>query len=231
MKQISRTGMLFSALATLFILIFSYFTQSVGGYAIELFNPVEGNKMMMLSESSDFFKPTTTLYPEPLTGAMPIGIRGKLEAEPLEISGIETFRDGSNNGLNYFAYTFYTKNIGKDNLDYNVKLYLTDVKNNVDKAIRIKVIIEKDYFGEKIIEENVYAQIQGPNGVNPGAPEPGTIPFHNASIALNQNRFNFKTEMVDRYTVIMWIHGEDADCTDEIIKGKLSLTMRFNVLA
>ena len=222
--------MIVTALGILIMLLFSCYTHNVQSYTIEITNPVEQNKIMILSETREFVNATHTLYATPVNRALPIGVRGNPEAEPIEISSLEEFKDGSHNGINYFAYTFYAKNAGTASLDYNLKLFITQSENNVDKAIRVKIVIVRDYFGAKIREENTYAHVQSEIGINPGAPEPGTTPFYNNKIVINQNRYGLDVETVDQYTVLMWLHGEDLDCNDQIIKGKLSMTMRFSVL-
>ncbi|HEY8444796.1 MAG TPA: hypothetical protein VIK94_01555 [Bacilli bacterium] len=235
MRYVSRLGLIFTSLAILMIFLFSFYTRQVGGYTFELTDPSIGNKGMILSDNKEFINPTDALYAEPKNKAWPIGVINNPEAIPIEITSIETFKDGSDNGLNYFAYTFYVKNVGIEDLDYNIKLYITEAERNIEKAIRIMIIHTKDYFGEKIKEEGVYAQLQSEKGTNPNTPEPGSIPFYNGNIVINQNRFDFEVDMVDQFTVIMWLHGEDPDCTDvgeeSIIEGKLSMTMKLSILA
>ena len=70
--------------------------------------------------------------------------------------------DGSHNGENYLAYTFYIENMGSDTINYWYEIFIDDVIKNVDKAIRVMVYRN----GEK----KIYAK---PNEIT-GEPENGT---------------------------------------------------------
>ena len=47
--------------------------------------------------------------------------------------------DGSHNGDNYIAYTFYIENTGTDTSDYWSETIIDDVIKNIDTAIRIRI--------------------------------------------------------------------------------------------
>ena len=47
--------------------------------------------------------------------------------------------DGSHNGQNYVAYSFYIENTGKDAVDYWTECIIDDAIKNVDEAIRIRI--------------------------------------------------------------------------------------------
>ena len=40
--------------------------------------------------------------------------------------------DGSHNGRNYIAYTFYAENWGQETINYNAEIIIDDVIRNVD---------------------------------------------------------------------------------------------------
>ena len=50
-----------------------------------------------------------------------------------------TEHEGSHNGKNYLAYTFYVENMGYDIADYYSEITIDDVIKNVDEAVRIRV--------------------------------------------------------------------------------------------
>ena len=76
---------------------------------------------------------------------------------------IDNEGEGSHNGRNYIAYTFYAENMGQDTINYWTTIKIDDVIKNVDEAIRIMVFKN----GNKVI----YAK----NNKNTGKPEPDTI--------------------------------------------------------
>ena len=57
---------------------------------------------------------------------------------------IDNTRGGSHNGGNYIAYTFYIENKGNKEVDYWYEATIDDVIKNVDDAIRIMVIRNKE---------------------------------------------------------------------------------------
>ena len=54
-------------------------------------------------------------------------------------SDIDNEGDGSHNGRNYIAYTFYAENRGQDTINYWSRIEIEDVIRNVDEAIRVMV--------------------------------------------------------------------------------------------
>ena len=66
-------------------------------------------------------------------------------------TNIDTEANGSHNGDNYIAYTFYVENEGTDTVDYWYSIVIDDVIKNVDEAARVMIYLN----GEK----TVYAKI------------------------------------------------------------------------
>ena len=123
--------------------------------------------------------------------------------------------DGSNNGSNYIAYTFYAENQGKEVINYWRTIEITDAIKNADEAIRVKVI--KDGV------ETKYAKISPVTG----QPEDGTIAFSEDKVVMLEREENFRPGNVHKYTVVIWIEGEDRECVDDIIGGEVKMRMRL----
>ena len=148
-----------------------------------------------------------------------------LQAEELEfmtnIAGewipknIQDGPDGSHNGQNYIAYTFYAENQGKEVINYWRTIEITDVIKNADEAVRVKVI--KDGV------ETTYAKINKATG----EAEPGTVPFSSESAIMLEREKNFKPGDVHKYTVVIWLEGEDPECVDDIIGGEVKMHMNL----
>ncbi len=51
----------------------------------------------------------------------------------------------SHNGPNYLAYTFHVTNTGKYTVTYEYHLYIVNVTNNVDEAVRVRFYVNGDY--------------------------------------------------------------------------------------
>jgi hypothetical protein len=235
MRFISRLVFIFCALSLGSLYLFSYYGQQTGDFTIDVSQDAFLDKNMVLSETIDFQTKNSRLTAKPIGNVYPIGQYGAPEKIPIEIeASIEEFQSGSNNGLNYFAYTFYVKNDGKADFSYNLSIYIEDAQKNIDSAIRIMVICEKDITNKKTITSDVYAKVQGQHGEYPGEPEPGSKPFIGSKKVVDTNRYDFNIGQIDKYTVVMWLHGEDPDCVDiegrSIRGGLLKVSMKFNII-
>ena len=69
--------------------------------------------------------------------------------------------EGSHNGKNYIAYTFYIENQGTETLDYWYQIVIDDVIKNVDDAVRI-MIYRND---EKTIYAKKNEDLNAPEGI------------------------------------------------------------------
>ena len=126
--------------------------------------------------------------------------------------------DGCHNGDNYIAYTFYLKNAGANEIDYTSQIDIHAVTKAADNAVRVMVI--------KNGEETVYAKPQ--KGSN--EPEPDTVAFLSNTQVLKNTTEGFKPGAVDKYTVVIWLEGNDPECIDDIRGGVVKMSMNFKVL-
>lgn len=123
--------------------------------------------------------------------------------------------DGSHNGENYVAYSFYIENTGDDVSDYWSEIVIDDVIKNVDEAVRVRVYKNGEY--------ETYAKV----GAN-GQPEKHTIPFESDTLVKMDHVENFKPGDKIKYTIVFWLEGSDPECTDNILGGEIKMHMHFN---
>lgn len=121
--------------------------------------------------------------------------------------------EGSHNGRNYIAYTFYAENMGQDTINYWTTIEIDDVVRNVDEAIRVMVFKN----GNKVI----YAK----NSRETGEPEPDTVAFRDDKTIMLELSENFKVGDIDKYTVVIWVEGDDPECKDDLIGGEIKMHM------
>lgn len=149
----------------------------------------------------------------------------KLEASSLDFmdnisinwipTNIDDEMDGSHNGDNYIAYTFYVANNGKEIVDYWYSIVIDDVIKNVDEAVRVMIFLN----GEK----SVYAKINSYTGKE----EDGTVAFFSDKEAVIEERSGFSPGDVDKFTVVIWLEGDDPDCVDSILGGEIKMHMEI----
>ncbi len=121
--------------------------------------------------------------------------------------------EGSHNGRNYIAYTFYAENQGLDTINYWYRIDIDDVIKNVDEAIRVMIYRN----GERV----VYAK---PNK-STGQAERGTVPFKSEKNIVLECVENFEVGKIDKYTVVIFLEGDDPECTDPLIGGEIKMHM------
>ena len=61
-----------------------------------------------------------------------------------------------------------------------------------------------------------------------GEPEPDTIPFYSDQYVYIEPRENFYPNDVDRYTIVVWVEGDDPDCINDIIGGEMKMHLEIN---
>jgi hypothetical protein len=124
--------------------------------------------------------------------------------------------DGSHNGESYVAYTFYIENQGEETVDYWDEVIIDDVVKNVDEAIRIRIYLD----GEPI----TYAKKS--NLTNEA--EKNTTMFASDTSVRLEHIENFSPGDIHKYTIVIWLEGNDPDCTNNILGGELKAHMEFN---
>ena len=179
------------------------FTVRVNKYEMQKYG-------LTLSESREMVRPTSHL-------------NAKIAEKLTNISG-DTIDanvdmiDGQHNGRDYIAYTFYVQNAGETEVSYDYSVNLAGVTNALDEAIRLRLYID----GESV----TYAKTKS-DGT--GA-EPGTVEFHSATVVTQGRIEGFEPQEKTKFTVVIWIEGNDPDCIDWLIGGKMKFDMNVAVV-
>ncbi|WP_296612799.1 hypothetical protein [Ruminococcus sp.] len=126
--------------------------------------------------------------------------------------------NGSHNGDNYIAYTFYLINAGDDTVSYTGEMTIENVTKKVDEAVRIAVF--------KNGVKTVYGKTKSNGG---GIESDCDSEFLTSNIVMKTLTEDFKANGKDKYTVVVWLEGNDPDCIDDIIGGTLKLGMNFKI--
>ncbi|MCR5653060.1 MAG: hypothetical protein K6F88_04590 [Ruminococcus sp.] len=132
---------------------------------------------------------------------------------------LDTQKDGQHNGENYLAYTFYLKNTGDEDLKYDTTMTVTGVAKHADEAIRIQIY--------KNGKDSVYAK--GTYKDRKTAETDATV-WVDTDDVLKEKNSELKAGAVDKFTVVMWIEGNDPECVDAIRGGSIRSQMTFDVV-
>ncbi|MBR4693525.1 MAG: hypothetical protein IKP07_01825 [Bacilli bacterium] len=128
---------------------------------------------------------------------------------------IQNEGEGSHNGENYIAYTFYLENQGEEVINYWYSVQIDDIILNVDDAVRIMIFINDDV--------KVYAK----KSPITGEEEPGTVAFRDDKdkVIILEKRANMVPEQRDKITLVIFLEGDDPECVNAILGGELKMHM------
>lgn len=246
-----RLGALLALLGLLIALMFflSIVTQMRGHFTINLSDGMfrEG---FTLSETADFANPSTHLFATPAEDVPCISIR--------QIPENIDQQDGSHNGV-YFAYTFYARNEGDNTQDYvwslnlnaegkklsvatwvmvfedgKMRFYAKADENGQPEALPAKDDSTRGYpemplYAQAAEPERQYEVVGTKNGRNYYRLLP--LPFESDSVVCSGTQENVAPMEVHKYTVVLWLEGDDPDCTDALIGGHLGLDLGLRLVS
>lgn len=182
-----------------------YVINSNGYFTIKLDKNLKAERHILLSSDSEFSAETVEIKIKGLEYMDNITESWIPEEEVIK-------KEGDNSEDNYIAYTFFIKNDGTEDVDYTTKIVLEGVIKNVDEAVRIAI-----YKNDSKI---VYAK-----KAKDGKPEPKTTAFLSNHLIMQNKDNNIKPGKIDRYSIIVWLEGEDPECIDDIIGGEMKMAM------
>lgn len=189
------------------IFIFSFMQEKMGNFTINLNRLELYRKGVTISADSVFTNPTARLTANAISDATNISMNDL----PEDINDI----DGDHNGKNYVAYTYYIRNAGKEDVQYTASINLDSYSKNADEAARV-IVYHND-------ERTVYAKM-----AQDGNPEPGTTPFVSQGVVCQYRNDEFLVGNVDKYTIVIFLEGDDPECVDAIIGGSLEFSMNIS---
>lgn len=207
-KLIKRLIEVFVLILIIFLAIvylFLYVVYEGGRFTVTLDKNLSNRKNIYINENIDYKAKIRRL------AADTIDYMDNISVDWLP-ANIDDERNGSHNGENYVAYTFYVLNAGEETVNYWYDIDIDDTIKRLDEAIRVMVI----HNGEKII----YAK-ESPRG---GA-EVGTVPFKSSDIVVLKERKSFKPKTSDKFTVVIWLEGDDPECNNDLLGGEIRMHM------
>ena len=194
----------------LIIYIISMLTTQWGDLVVTI-GDLQDGKTILLSETGDFTDGTPKLNGgsvKDVTNITKSWLPKKLDKE-----------NGSHNGKNYLAYSFYLKNTGDVDLDYETVMTLTGQSKGADEAVRIMII--------KDGKETVYAK--GTKASKGKKSETDATKWKTNDTIFVIPKTDLKAKQRTKYTVVMWVEGNDKECVDAIRGGHIRSQMTFNV--
>lgn len=243
-------ALLGAALLLLLVLyLMSLISQLRGYFTINLSDGLfrEG---FVLSETEDFANPKVSIYCEPAVDVPCVSIAQIRE----DIDDGE----GQHNG-DYFAFTFFLRNEGDSTVDYIWQLELNDESKQLSDSAWVMVFEDggmrfyaeaneldsgeeclpargddsRGYINlpltEKALDPEQQYELIAQRG-DLGYYRVIPYPFESEELVTTGLQTEVKPWDVHRYTVVIWVEGDDPDTTNDKIGGHLGLDMQFKLL-
>lgn len=246
MKGCGLWALLGAVLALLgVLLLMSWVTELRGHFTINMSEDLfrEG---FVLSDTADFQNPTTYLFATPAEDVPCISINDI----PLDVDEYE----GEHNDQ-YFAYTFFLRNEGESTVDYSWALELNSESKSLSDAVWVMVFEDGKmlFYAEPSAEGGIEALPAFDDNtrgyVNPKMIGLCEKPEEQYELIRQRGELSyyrlvpreFLTDSlvatgavegvapmeVHKYTIVIWLEGDDPDCTNEMIGGHVG--MEFNI--
>lgn len=195
-----------------------------------------------ISEEPDFLSKTSHLFATPAVDVPCISIVDI----PENVDNI----DGEHNG-NYFAYTFYLRNEGKNEADYRWEIRFNS-ESEVADATWVMLFIDGEMtifakaaddgraealpawdnndFGylkaplyDYALDKSQYETVAEVGGLTYWRVIPK--PFAGEGILGAGERLDVQPGEIHKYTIVVWLEGDDPDCTNELIGKHIGFEM------
>ena len=226
-KNFIRTGMLITLFLSICIIVVTIYGQNVGNFVISI-EQEASDLGLSLSEDVSFEHPTVRLYAESIENATNISgfdlPKNILEGDGAKNRYTKTLGE-------YMAYSFYLKNSGEVKMSYSSKVSIEEEHLEVSSAFRLWVITETN----GVTNSYLYAKKPNTGSFNEmeqkfaDAIETPITTFEEDEVFYMENH-GFDVGDVTRYTIILWLEGDDPECIDDIIGGYIRFQMQFECL-
>ena len=189
------------------LFIAAFMQEKMGNFTINLNRLELFRKGIAIDEDPYFSKPTARLTAATVVDATNISA----DEIPSNVDDI----DGGHNGENYMAYTYYVRNAGKEDVSYVASITLDACSKGAEEAVRVAVW----HNGEK----TVYAY---PSAT--GEPEKDCVNFESPGVVCTFHEEDFLVGYVNKYTIVIWMEGDDPECVDKIVGGSVEFSMNID---
>ena len=131
---------------------------------------------------------------------------------PSDVDQTSEGGDHSSTDPSYLAYTFYVLNSSDKDIKYDYSINFVEKELDIDESARIMIY--------KNGEPTVYGKSPNKDG---SSLENGTIPFVSNTVYVNETNNSIKYKEADKYTVVIYLEGEDPECVNDILGSKLKV--------
>lgn len=208
-------GILITGLFSAVLAILAWFGANTGNFIVML-DRDEFRRGICLCSDGSFSKPEPRLY------AASIGEVDNISYTDINLNLVKenpgTYIDEE---FSYLAFTYFLKNSGEEPVDIKYRIYITENYRNADQAVRVLLIEddERERMFQKpdSVEHEYYAM-------------PDALHFVDDKVVCEDIIHEFQPGEVRKFSVIIWLEGQDPDCTDDLLGGMIKLRMKFDIV-
>lgn len=207
-KRFILIGVAIGAVAMMISYAFVLLYDRTGRFSVAVDNP-DTTYSITLCEHDDFRTKSSRL-----TNDQQVKITNICgEGLPKNIDQV----DGEHNGDHYLAYTFYCKNIGSGRTSMQYEVTFNNVTNHIDECIRVRVYVDGEYKD--------YAKTRSDGGgIEPHLCDKE---FSGNYVVCRETVPDVAPDAFVRFTVVIWVEGDDPDCNDSVVNGKIKFDMQI----
>lgn len=238
-----------AALAALFLMYtYSQVVEKQGHFTINLSDELMRSGFR-LSETADFANSSFTLYSEPRANVPAVSI-SKIPEDVM-------LGDGQYDDQTFFAYSYYLRYEGDMSGVYDYEIKINSEGLNTSSACWVMVFAQgKMNFYAKLGADGQPEAVPAMNDNTRGFPKayfteyaenPSEqyqivaqrgdrvyyrvvpYPFVDDSTVMRKTNVPISDMEVHKFTVVLWLEGEDPECTNDLIGGHLGLEMNFSL--
>jgi hypothetical protein len=247
----AMVGGLITLLTVLFLL--SLVSKMKGHFTINMTQELFSEGFAIaddINDTGDLVNPTSYLFGTPIANAPCTSIAFL----PSNLDDVP----GSHNGDDHFAYTFYIRNDGLSTLAYEYQLLINSMSQELSAACWVMLFEDGVMtFYAKASENNEPEALPPMDDHTRGyrrityrgvAKYPDLqyqlidaesttpyyrlipIPFESDDVVVTGNQIHVAPGDIHKYTVVIWLEGDDPDCNNDLIGGHIGLEMNFRIL-
>jgi hypothetical protein len=213
-------GAIITGLLSLLVSVVTFYGQSTGNFVISI-NPEAADRGIELADNVRFEFADRTLFTDPVQDALDITYAW------LDIEGIKAAEGNFVDEVHgYVAYTFYIRNTGNETVDVTYTMQINEATRNLDAAIRI-LVIEDDIVYRLYQKPDVPDEF-GQLPIYYDMPE--SINFLSSTLVFRETIQNFKPGDVKKFSIAIYMEGQDPDTNVDILGGTIRAMMNFSIL-
>ncbi len=132
-------------------------------------------------------------------------------------------------GQLYMAYSFYLLNESGRTVDYTVGINILETHLGADEVVRVMVIEGESERGRIFAKSRADGtpEEHTPENMEKGTEPYTTIPFQSETEVGGWTVTSFGDGASQKYTIVVWLEGEDEQATDAIMGSGIRMSLTF----